>query len=126
MKLGGVGLVVIAVILVATAPGDARPHHGGQGGGHDHGGGHHDGHRGFHRDHHGHVIIGGPFFFGPVYPYYDAPYYAYAPPPVVVQTPPVYVQPPPQSYWYFCPSFGAYYPTVRSCPEPWLPVPATP
>jgi len=46
------------------------------------------------------------FGFGPVVPYYD-PYYA-AP-----------------SYWYYCPSYGAYYPDVTTCPEPWLSVPAS-
>lgn len=30
---------------------------------------------------------------------------------------------PPPTYWYFCPSYGAYYPNVPSCPEPWVPVP---
>ncbi|MGH7344237.1 MAG: DUF3300 domain-containing protein [Candidatus Rokuibacteriota bacterium] len=30
---------------------------------------------------------------------------------------------PPQSYWYYCPSAGAYYPTAPSCPEPWIKVP---
>src|SRR6266536_3004656 len=33
-----------------------------------------------------------------------------------------YIAPPP-TYWYFCPSYGAYYPDVPSCPEPWVPVP---
>ena len=46
---------------------------------------------------------------GPVYGAYPAPAYVYTPPP--------------PTYWYFCPSFGAYYPNVASCPEPWLPVP---
>jgi hypothetical protein len=32
--------------------------------------------------------------------------------------------PAPPAYWYFCPSYGAYYPNVSSCPEPWVPVPA--
>ena len=29
----------------------------------------------------------------------------------------------PQAYWYYCPSARAYYPTVRTCPEPWVKVP---
>ena len=29
----------------------------------------------------------------------------------------------PASYWYYCPSYGAYYPSVQSCPEPWVLVP---
>ncbi|HYB42304.1 MAG TPA: hypothetical protein VEL75_11075 [Candidatus Methylomirabilis sp.] len=32
--------------------------------------------------------------------------------------------PAPPSYWYFCPAYGAYYPSVPSCPEPWVFVPA--
>jgi hypothetical protein len=38
---------------------------------------------------------------------------------------PVYTMPPPppQSYWYYCPTYGAYYPDVLSCPEPWMLVP---
>jgi hypothetical protein len=32
-------------------------------------------------------------------------------------------QQPPQSYWYYCPSARAYYPTVRTCPEEWIKVP---
>jgi hypothetical protein len=46
-----------------------------------------------------------PFYFGP---YYYPPAYTYSPPP---------------STWYYCPSYGAYYPTVPSCPEAWVPVP---
>src|SRR6267142_3809021 len=32
-------------------------------------------------------------------------------------------QQPPESYWYYCPSARAYYPTARACPEPWIKVP---
>jgi|SRR5262245_34211307 len=32
-------------------------------------------------------------------------------------------QQPSQSYWYYCPSAGAYYPTVPTCPQPWIKVP---
>jgi hypothetical protein len=53
-------------------------------------------------------------------------YWFYAPPPVIVQAPPVYVQPPAPLYWYYCRSAQAYYPYVSSCPEPWVPVLATP
>ncbi len=28
----------------------------------------------------------------------------------------------PPTYWYYCPEFGAYYPTVTDCPGPWQPV----
>jgi hypothetical protein len=32
-------------------------------------------------------------------------------------------QRPPESYWYYCPSARAYYPTAPACPEPWIKVP---
>ena len=32
-------------------------------------------------------------------------------------------QQPSQSYWYYCSSAGAYYPTTPTCPEPWIKVP---
>jgi len=32
-------------------------------------------------------------------------------------------QQPPESYWYYCASAGAYYPTAPTCPEPWVKVP---
>jgi hypothetical protein len=32
-------------------------------------------------------------------------------------------QQPAQSYWYYCSSARAYYPTVPTCPEPWLKIP---
>jgi hypothetical protein len=73
----------------------------------------------------------GPYWWGPYWWQYP-PYYVYPPPPVVVQEPPVYVQreppptPAPQSYWYYCESAKAYYPTVPACPEPWVKVPPRP
>jgi hypothetical protein len=30
---------------------------------------------------------------------------------------------PATNYWYYCPSYGAYYPSVQSCPVPWVTVP---
>ena len=30
----------------------------------------------------------------------------------------------PGSYWYYCSSARAYYPTAPTCPEPWIKVPA--
>ena len=32
-------------------------------------------------------------------------------------------QQPAESYWYYCPSAGAYYPTVSTCEQPWIKVP---
>ncbi len=69
---------------------------------------------------------------GPTYRYAPPPYYVYPPPPVVYPAPvvvpsPVYVTAPPPAplaYWYYCPSYGAYYPHVPTCPQPWVPVPA--
>ena len=77
-----------------------------------------------------------PFYPYP-YWYYPPPYYTYAPPPVVVQEPPVYVQQPqgqatvqppaasvtPEAFWYYCPGAKGYYPSVQTCPEPWVKVP---
>lgn len=56
------------------------------------------------------IAVGPSVTRGPAYVYggYSAPAYAYTPPP--------------PTYWYFCPSYGAYYPNVPSCPEPWVPV----
>lgn len=84
-----------------------------------------DGHRdgGRHDRHGGRAIVG-------VWPslWWDPwwePYWYHAPPPVIIQEPPpVYVQQP--LYWYYCQSAQAYHPSVASCPEPWIPVPATP
>ena len=75
---------------------------------------HHD----HHRNHHGHRsrIV---FFTAPVslprY-VYPAPVYYFSPPPS-----PVYVEPVrPQTYWYYCPDYQAYYPHVQHCPGAWL------
>jgi hypothetical protein len=75
---------------------------------------------GHHFDH-GHVIVrGGPFWWGPpYYPYWFYPGSAYYPPPVP-PVPPEYIQQAPPGYWYYCESAGAYYPTVQTCPEPWV------
>ena len=68
-----------------------------------------DGGRPFHRFGHDRFVFG----FGGVLPY-DG-YYDY---------PPAYAYPTP-GYWYYCPSYGTYYPYVTSCPENWVPVPAS-
>ncbi len=88
---------------------------------------------------HGHfygsVWIGpgwGPGWWGPpAYPYYYG-YYG-APPAVIQEQQPEYVEQAPQaeeqSYWYFCPETGNYYPYVKKCPKGWLkvvPPPAPP
>jgi hypothetical protein len=52
-----------------------------------------------------------PVIYQPSYYPPPAPVYVPAPPPPVVQT-----------YWYFCPSLGNYYPYVRECPGAWQPV----
>ena len=128
-------LGALAAVLFVSAPGHAegvRSHgfEGGHGGGavghpgfegHHFEGHHFEGHQ--FEDHHfeghhfeGHHFEGrGRFGFAPVFPYpYVAPYYGpeYAP------------DYPDPSYWYYCSSSQAYYPSVTSCPEAWVPVPA--
>ena len=93
-------------------PGGGPPGHppgGGPGPGHPPGwhgapGWHHPGYPGYR----GGVYVG-------VWPWY---WWGYYPGPMVAPLPA------PPSYWYFCPSYGAYYPDVPSCPEPWVLVPA--
>src|SRR5262252_2709962 len=66
----------------------------------------------FHAHDHGHVVIG-------VSPFVFAPGYVYAPPvyaPPVYDPAPVYA-PDANGYWYYCPSAGAYYPTVPTCSD---------
>ena len=110
-------LATLLIVLAIPAPSQARGGggHGFAGGrpgaaaGHPGFDGHHfDGHfDGRHFDH----GIHGRFWLGPVFPYYGYyPYYGYEPAP---------------SYWYYCPSYGAYYPSVTSCPTEWAPVPAS-
>ncbi len=86
---------------------------------------------------HGRTQVGvyvGPSW-GPWGPWgYPSPWF-YPPPVVVVPAPtppapPVYIErtpepapaPAPAAHWYYCASAGAYYPYVKSCPEPWQPV----
>lgn len=133
-RMVAVVLVVGAIVFASAGSSHARPN-----GGHGPAGGHPaapvagqhrfqnhpavQGHHGFgaqrefRRGGHGRAFVGvAPFFVGPAYAYG----WAYAP--GNVYAPPVDVAPPP-SYWYYCPSAGAYYPDVPACPEPWVPVP---
>jgi hypothetical protein len=83
-----------------------RPFHGG----HDHGP--------------GSVLVGPSVWWYPWWWDYPPPYYYPPPPPVVVQPAPVIEEEQPaKSYWYYCPSAEAYYPTAPTCPEPWIKVP---
>jgi hypothetical protein len=117
-KFAAIALATLAIVLAVNAPSQARGGGHGFGGGHSFGGGHPgggDGHHGF-DGHHDFVHRPFVFGFGGVYPYY--PYYPYDP----YYYPPAYEAP---AYWYYCPSYGAYYPNVVSCPEAWVPVPAS-
>ena len=78
---------------------------------------HGDGHQarhGFHRFHDFHgrtlIIVGGPFFWPPIY--YDPAFY---PGPASL----MYV-PPGADYSYYCNDPAGYYPDVPSCPSGWL------
>ena len=101
-RMAFVAVAALAMVLAVTAPSQAAGvgSHG-SGGGHP-GEGVHDGFEGHHFEGR---HFDRRFGFGPVYPYYgydDAP-----------------------DYWYYCPSYGAYYPSVTSCPEAWVPVPGS-
>jgi hypothetical protein len=111
-KIAAVSLLVILLVATIAAPVFAWNR-----------GSHYGGFRG-----HGVIVVGPGCCWGPPWWYYDPPpYYVYAPPPVV-QEPPVYVErpAPPESYWYYCPSTKAYYPSVPSCSEAWIKVPPRP
>ena len=119
-KVAFIAIAALAIVLAISLPSQARGAGGhGFGGGHPggaigHGGfdGHHgfDGHRGFDGHHFDHRRFG----FAPVFPFYG--YFPYYPPAYGSEAP---------AYWYYCPSAGAYYPNVQSCPEAWVPVPAS-
>jgi len=69
---------------------------------------------------HGVVVVGPTFWWGP------GPWWYYPPPPapqVVVEPAPVIADQPAPSYWYYCPSAKAYYPTAPTCPGAWIKVP---
>jgi len=128
-KTAVVALLMIVALLVSTTPGFAWVHGGGGGvrhggwNGHGHGGGFHG---------HGVVVVGPGCCWGPWWGwgwggYYPGPYYYQ--PQVMVQPAPIYSDAPtqgsapPESYWYYCPSTKAYYPSVSSCGEAWIKVP---
>jgi hypothetical protein len=111
-------LVAGAIVLGIAASGNAMQSHGfsgGRPGGHFGGFHRFDGFRRFDDRHvfvHDRVrIFVAPFFFGSFF----------VPAPIVSSSAVVYAPP---VYWYYCRSYGAYYPSVPSCPEPWVPVPA--
>jgi hypothetical protein len=121
-KLSSIALAAIVIVLATTAPGHADGRRGVAGfAGHPssrqfHGHSGFSGHRGFdgRRFHgrrfdgrfHSRTFIVAPFIAAPfLLPYAYPPAYA----------------PPALTYWY-CPSYGAYYPQVQSCPEQWVPV----
>ncbi|HME73168.1 MAG TPA: hypothetical protein VKM54_25355 [Myxococcota bacterium] len=94
-----VAFAALAAVLLAASPSLAWGHGGGGHGGGFHGGGSHGHGFGF-RD----PVFGPGFWWGSAYPW--SWYY-----------------PPPPYYWYYCPSAGAYYPNVQTCPEPWVTLP---
>src|SRR5215467_16076477 len=115
-KLLSIGVVIIsAAVLAAGTPASAAVHGGFRAAAAPHAGhieAHRgfDGHRGFEGQHgfhgQGRVFIAPSFGWAPYFDY--PPAYDYAAPGV----------------WYYCPAYGAYYPDVQSCPQPWVAVPA--
>ena len=110
-KVAALSLLVILIVGTFAAPVFAWSR-----------GFHHGGFRGP-----GVVVVGpgccwDPWWYYP--PPYYSPYYVYQPAPII-QEQPVYVErpAPPESYWYYCPSSKAYYPSVSSCGEAWIKVP---
>lgn len=148
-------LLLLVSVAPSNAQGHGGGGHGGGGrpGGSWHGGGWHGG--GWHGGGwhgggwHGPGWYGGAFFGVPwlypysysypypypygyyPYPYGPVPYYAY--PPAVSEGPSVYIErepapsaAPAQTYWYYCASTKAYYPSVQKCREAWIRVPPPP
>lgn len=87
-----------------------------------------------HHHHHRHHYVPRAVYFAPLF---AVPRYYYPPSPYDPPAPVQYIEQPavpqpgvaPQlysgAYWY-CPSSGAYYPAVPSCPGPWTKVPSPP
>ena len=81
-------------------------------------------------DHDGGFVVYDPYwwgwgwpyaYWGWPYPYWDYPYYGYYPyDPYYAYGPQVYIEQAPAGYWYYCASARGYYPTVSTCPEPWI------
>lgn len=140
-----VALATIAIVLAITTIGHADPRQGGARGGAGRPGAHVQGRPGlqsrpgfqgrsafdarrfdhrfdgrrfdhrFQRFHSGPVIVA-PFFAVPFV-------WSYSGDPASTYGAPTTYDPPTTNYWYYCPSYGAYYPSVQSCPVPWVTVP---
>jgi hypothetical protein len=121
MKLTTAAAISCAVVVLATAIGEAWA--GGRGGSSRGSSGARPSHSG--QRHHGHtrVVVGGSFFYGPMYyPYYPVPYYPPVPEYVPAEPPVVYIeqgQDPDSQVWYYCESARAYYPYAGECAEGW-------
>lgn len=74
------------------------------------------------------IYLGGPIYWGGVWPYaYGYPYpYSYSYPVYVPSAPPVYIEQnapaAPVGYWYYCEEPAGYYPYVRECSRAWITV----
>jgi hypothetical protein len=126
----GVALVIVALLIAGASPSEAGGRGSGWSGG-SHAGSGMSGHSGHGHGHfHGHGFVGGGVFVGGGPwgwdPFWYSPWpwpYPSAPPPVYGAQSWTYVERPlVAGYWYYCPSANAYYPSVPSCPEPWVPV----
>jgi len=109
--------VALGLVLAVTAPSQAAQGHGGVARAAEHRGAVEqrgfenrrgfEEHRGF-EARRGFGRAGGFVGVGPSFGWgYASPDYAYAPAP---------------AYAYYCPTYGAYYPNVGSCPVQWIPV----
>jgi len=126
MKRAACVVSLVAAVLLLTAVPSLAGGRGGRGHGRTGHGWHGHGWHG-HRYYQPRVYIGvGPaFWWGPGAAWYGPPPAYVYPRRVIVEQQPVYVQrepAPAPSYWYYCESAGAYYPSVPSCAEPWVKV----
>ena len=134
-------LLPFAGVAEAQSHGGGAPHGGGSGNWHGGGGNNWHGGGGWHGEGwHGSVGVyfgpywgwAWPYYYGYPYGYpyaypfayypYDYPYYdpypAYAPNTFVAPAPSA----PSTVYWYYCTDPAGYYPYVRTCSKPWMPV----